>query len=94
MWVINPTVITINNLSLLFKRQNKDYYINKMKVRMGNLEDNSHAKFDGAYLVVQLVKNSPAMQETWIPSLGWEDPLEKGTATHTNVIDWRIPWIV
>ena len=94
MWVINPTVITINNLSLLFKRQNKDYYINKMKVRMGNLEGNSHAKFPGASLVVQLVKNSPAMQETWIPSLGWEDPLEKGTATHTNVIDWRIPWIV
>ena len=39
-----------------------------------------------------MVKNPPAMQETWIPFLGWEDPLEKGTATHSSFIAWRIPW--
>ena len=38
------------------------------------------------------VKNLPAMQETWVPSLGWEDPLEEGMATHSSVLAWRIPW--
>ena len=46
----------------------------------------------GASLVTQLVKNLPAMQETWVRSLGWEDPLEKGKATHSSVLAWRIPW--
>ena len=45
-----------------------------------------------ASLVAQLVKNPPAMQETWVQSLGWEDPLEKGKATHSSTLDWRIPW--
>ena len=44
-------------------------------------------------LVAQLVKNLPAMQETWVESLGWEDPLEKGKATHSSILAWRIPWI-
>ena len=39
----------------------------------------------------QLVKNPPAMQETWVRSLGWEDPPEKGEATHSNILAWRIP---
>ena len=43
-------------------------------------------------LVAQLVKNPPAMRETWVPSLGWEDPLEKGKATHSSILAWRIPW--
>ena len=43
-------------------------------------------------LVAQRVKNLPAMQETMIQSLGWEDPLEKGMATHASVLAWRIPW--
>ena len=47
-----------------------------------------------ASLVAQLVKNPPAMWETWIQSLGWEDPLEKGTATHSSILVWRIPWTV
>ena len=47
-----------------------------------------------ASLVAQLVKNLPAMQETWVPSLGWEDLLEKGTATHSGILAWRIPWTV
>ena len=45
-----------------------------------------------ASLVAQLVKNPPAMRETWVRSLGWEDPPEKGKATHSSVLAWRIPW--
>ena len=48
----------------------------------------------GVFLVAQLVTNLPAMQEAWVQSLGWEDPLEKGTATHSNILAWRIPWTV
>ena len=44
--------------------------------------------------MAQLVKNLPAMQETWVQSLGWEDPLEKGKAAHSNILAWRIPWPV
>ena len=47
-----------------------------------------------ASLVAQLVKNLPAAQETWVRSLGREDPLEKGKATHSGVLAWRIPWTV
>ena len=47
-----------------------------------------------ASLVTQLVKNLPAMWETWVQSFGGEDPLEKGTATHSNILAWRIPWVV
>ena len=48
-----------------------------------------------ASLVAQLIKkNLPAMRETWIQSLGWEDPLEKGKATHSSILAWRIPWTV
>ena len=47
-----------------------------------------------ASLVAQLVKNPPAMLETWVLSLGWEDLLEKGKATHFSILGWRIPWTV
>ena len=50
----------------------------------------------GASLVSQTVKNLPAMWETWVQSLGWEDPLEKGKATHSRILAWRIlysPWV-
>ena len=47
-----------------------------------------------ASLVAQLVKNPPAMWETWVQSLVWEDPLEKGKATHSSILAWRIPWSV
>ena len=47
-----------------------------------------------ASLVAQLVKNPPAMWETWAQSLGWEDPLERGKATHSSILTWRIPWAV
>ena len=45
-------------------------------------------RYEGA----SLVKNLPAMQKTWVQSLGWEDPLEKGMATHSSILAWRIPW--
>ena len=43
-------------------------------------------------MVAQMVKNLPAMQEMQVQSLGWEDPLEKGMATHSSILAWRIPW--
>ena len=46
----------------------------------------------GASLVAQTVNNLPAMQETQVQSLGWEDPLEKGMATYCSILAWRIPW--
>ena len=49
---------------------------------------------DMYFLMTQMVKNPPAMQETWVQSLGWEDPLEKGKATHSNILAWRISWTV
>ena len=47
-------------------------------------------QYSWASLVAQLLKNLPAMWETWVRSLGWEDPLEKGTATHSSILTWRI----
>ena len=49
-------------------------------------------RYSWASLVAQLVKNPPAMRETWVRSLGWEDTLEKGKATHSSILAWRIPW--
>ena len=46
----------------------------------------------GASLVAQTVKNPPAMWDTSICSMGWEDPLEEGMATHSSILAWRIPW--
>ena len=42
--------------------------------------------------MAQTVKNLPEMWETWVPSLSWEDPLEKGMATHSSILAWRTPW--
>ena len=51
-------------------------------------------QYSWASLVAQLVKNLPIMWETSVQSLGWEDPLEKGTATHSRILAWRTPWTV
>ena len=51
-------------------------------------------QYSWASLVAQLVKNLPAMWETWVPSLGWEDALEKGKATHSSILAWRILWTI
>ena len=47
-----------------------------------------------ASLVAQQVENLPAMSETWVQPLGWVDPLEKGKATHSSILAWRVPWTV
>ena len=52
----------------------------------------SHLKW--ASPVAQLVKNLPAVRETWVRSLGWEDRLEEGMATHSSILAWRSPWTV
>ena len=57
-----------------------------------------HQEFEGPLckrtsLVVQMVKHLPTMQETWVRSLGWEDPLEKEMATHSSILAWEIPWM-
>ena len=48
-------------------------------------------QYSWASLVAQLVKNPPAMRVTWVQSLGWKDPLEKGKATHSSILAWKIP---
>ena len=53
------------------------------KIKFSNIWDS---------LVAHLVKNPPVMRETWVGSLGWEDPLEKGKATHSSILAYRIPW--
>ena len=54
----------------------------------------SNLKHVPASLVAQLVKNPSAMWDTWVRSLGWEDPLEKRKATHSSLLAWRTPWTV
>ena len=53
---------------------------------------NNNDVLNAASQVDQAVKNLPAMQETWVQSLGWEDPLEKEMATHSSILAWEIPW--
>ena len=55
---------------------------------------NDVIRFMKTSVVAQLVKNLLAMRETWVQSRGWEDPLEKGMATHSSVLAYRIPWPV
>ena len=61
-----------------------------------NMRESVFEKFLGQnfskLMVAQLVKNLPAMREIWVQSLGWEDHLEKGMATHSSILTWRIPW--
>ena len=52
------------------------------------------SKYKIVTLVAQLVKNLPAVRETWVRSLGWENPLEKGMSTHSSILAWRILWTV
>ena len=56
-------------------------------------EDENTPVFLG-FPVAQLVKNLPAMRETWVRSLGWEDPLEKGKAVYSSILAWSIPWTI
>ena len=49
-------------------------------------------QYSWASLMAHMVKNLPAMWETWVRSLAWEDPLKKGMATHSSILAWRFPW--
>ena len=69
------------------KRPQFSSWIEKIPWRRDRL---THSRL-WAPLVAQTVKNLPVMQETWIRSLGWEDPLEEGIATHSSILVWRIP---
>ena len=62
----------------------------KQSTPLANLH---HLQHEG-FLVAQLVKNPPAMQETWVLPLGWEDPLEKEKATPSSILAWRITWTI
>ena len=74
----NPT-----HLSMYHSEENKAPYIHSKKKKQKTK--------CLASLVTQSVKNPPAMWETWVQSLGWEDPLEKGTAIHSSILAWKIP---
>ena len=49
-------------------------------------------QYSWVFIVAQMEENLPEMQKTWVRSLGWEDPLEKGNTTHSSILAWRIPW--
>ena len=69
----------------------EDIMVSENKTKGQMLYDFTHMGIR-ASLVAQTVKNPPAMQKTWVRPLSWEDPLEKGTATHSSILAWRIPW--
>ena len=58
----------------------------------GSLQVGIQPQASSHSLVAQMVKNLPVMWETWVRSLSWEDPLEEGMATHSNILAWKIPW--
>ena len=62
------------------------------QIRLSDKKKKKKKGFSGDSQTAQLVKNPPAMQETWVHSLGFEDPLEKGMATHSSIFPWKIPW--
>ena len=70
------------------------YGVAQSRTRLKRLSSSSSQWYYWASLIAQLVKNLPALREIWVRSLGWEDPLEKGTATHSSILAWRIPWTV
>ena len=73
------------------------YVNNPMKsMKQNKNKDTKNEQYPGlisewASMADQIVKNLPAMQDTWVPSLGWEDPLEEGKATRSSILAWRIP---
>ena len=75
-----PSVVELQDLNHWTAREVPNLYFLKVPPRLS--------------LVAQLVKNLPAMWETWVQSLGWEDPLEKRKATHSSILAWRIAWTV
>ena len=77
------------------KKRELLYTVDGNEIGVATMENNMKGSQNiKASLVAQLVKNPPAMWETWARSLGWEDPLEKGKATHSRILAGRIPWTV
>ena len=74
--------------SASYVTQGLSIYLNSMTPR----KRHSSILLPWASLVAQMVKNPPAMRETWVRSLGWEDALKEGMVTHSSVPAWRIPW--
>ena len=68
------------------------YGVAQNRTRLKRISSSSSSTQSGASLVGQTVKNPAAMWETWVLSLGWEDPLEEGVATPSSILAWRIPW--
>ena len=104
---IHTTVCNINNNNLLYSKGFPDSSFGKESAwnagDSGLIPELGRSAGEGigyplqyswASLVAQLVKNLPAMWKTWVWSLGWKDPLEKGKATHFSIWAWRIPWTV
>ena len=91
--------VSITFPSLVFKkpikivRKNFKFSQSKTKTKDDRIRISENYHDAWASLVAQIVNNLPAMRETWIRSLGWEDPLEKGKATHSSILAWRISWI-
>ena len=81
MWISITTILCLS------------HYILEQSIWFLSFKD-SQMKMNYASLVVQMVKNLPAKRETWVQSLGWEDSLEKGMATHSSILTWRIPWTI
>ena len=65
--------------------------VTKSWTRLSDSTELYPLQYSWASLVVQIVKNLPAMRETWVPSLGWDGPLEESMATHSSILTWRIP---
>ena len=86
-WIFSMLVYSLTYLG-------KSVHIYTSLLRFGKVIEEAQYPWYRASLVAQLVKNPPAMQEAWIQSLGWEDPLEKEKATHCSILAWRIPWTV
>ena len=77
-------------LAINFSKGSLNYHFKDSHT--GILWDRNHQTDDhGASLVAQTVKNLPATEDTWVRSLGWEDPLKKGMATHSSILAWSIP---
>ena len=68
-----------------------DHCTSSITTTSNTMPFNKHSVFSGPSLVSQTVKNPPVIQETWVQSLGWEDSLEEGIATHSSNLAWRIP---
>ena len=92
---VNKKLKTLLILLLLCLQRSMHTFIRPGSNRKGEgLASNEDLLCARASHVAQMVKNPPAMWETWVGSLGWGDPPEKGKATHSSILAWRIPWTI